>query len=113
MERQQLGEPIDAMPIDAREHIAQVSVRLDVVQTRGLDQAEGNGCGVATALGAGEQPVLSRDRESPDILPISVKKSSCSIGGIRCMDERYGGSTASNVRTEHSFTSRCLPETSS
>lgn len=38
------------MPIDAREHIAQVRVCLDAVQPRGHDQTEGYGRGVAAAF---------------------------------------------------------------
>ena len=102
--RQQLVDPVDRVVRNAFEHVAQVRLRVKAVQFGRADQRVERGSALATGIGAGEQPVLAADRQSPDILPISGRKSQSTTGGILCTAARSGGSTASNALAGSSFT---------
>src|SRR5438094_7162101 len=54
--REKLIEPASAVVVDASEHIGNPSLRIDVVEPRGLDQRVHHCCTLAAAIGAGEQP---------------------------------------------------------
>ena len=60
-------EPIeipDTMIVDAGEDIGEPSLRIDVVEARGLDQGVDHGGAVAAAVGACEQPCLAAERNA-------------------------------------------------
>src|SRR4029453_10065512 len=57
--REQLVEPAGGMLGDAGEDGGQPCLRIDVVELGGDDQAVQEGCALAAAIGAGEQPGLA------------------------------------------------------
>jgi hypothetical protein len=73
--RQQFVETVDRMSVDhAREHIAQVGIRFDVVELAGLDQRADHRSTMPTAVAAGEEMILAAQRYHPFILPMSGRK---------------------------------------
>ena len=51
---------------DALEHVPQVQMRIDVVQTAGADQTVQPGGGLPTRIGAGEQVIAPAQHERAD-----------------------------------------------
>jgi hypothetical protein len=60
---------------DARQHIGEPGLRIDVVELGGLNQRQHNCGAFAATIGAGEQPGLATERNLAVILPISGKMS--------------------------------------
>ena len=52
------------MIVDAREHVGEPRLRIDVVEPRSLDQRVHHGGTFAAAIGAGEQPRLAAERDA-------------------------------------------------
>ena len=71
---QQLVELANVVIVDAGEHLGKPSLRVDVIEPRGLDQSVHDGGTFAAAIRAGEQPRLAPKCNLAVILPISGKK---------------------------------------
>ena len=85
--RQQFVETIDGVSIDhAREHVVQVSVRLDAIEFAGFDQRTDDCPAFAAAIAACEQVVLAAKCNYPSILPMSGRMLKSFIAGMRFMD---------------------------
>ena len=50
--------------VGAGEHVSEPSLRIDIVEPRGLDQRIRHGGAPAAAIGAGEQPGLAAERDA-------------------------------------------------
>ena len=59
-----LLELVDAVIVDAGEHVGKPGLRIDVVEPRGLDQRVHHRGPLAAAIGAGEQPGLASERDA-------------------------------------------------
>src|SRR5256714_7186050 len=62
---QKLIQPLDSMIVDAREHVGEPGLRIDVVELGGGDEGvDGRGT-PAALIGAGKGPVFSSNGDSP------------------------------------------------
>jgi len=52
--------------VDAGEDVGQPGVGIDAIQLTGLDQRVDRSCASPAAVGAGKDPVLAADRNTPD-----------------------------------------------
>lgn len=84
MPGQQIADPIDRVIRYVRQHIAQISLRIDAIEFGTADERVHRGGALAAAVGAQEHKILAPQGQSPSILPISGKKWKSIIGGIRC-----------------------------
>jgi len=66
--RQQFFDPADRLRRQALEHVADVGVRIMPVEPRGVDQAHDRSGSLAGPQAAGEQPVISAQRDRPDLV---------------------------------------------
>src|SRR5262249_55372643 len=57
-------ELLDVVLVDAGEHVGEPSLRIDVVEPRGLDQGVHHGGTFTAAVGASEQPRLAPERNT-------------------------------------------------
>jgi hypothetical protein len=65
--RQQFVETVDGMSVDhPLQHVAQVGIRFDVIQLAGRDERRDDGPSMAAAVAAGEQVVLTAERDKTD-----------------------------------------------
>jgi hypothetical protein len=96
---------VDGVIVDAGEHVGEPSLRVDVVEPRGLDQRVHHGGALAAAIGAGEQPRLAAERNLEVILPMSGRISSSTIAGIHYAGEARAAFSLSGARRAISCTS--------
>jgi hypothetical protein len=66
MPGQELVDPVDRVVGDAGEHVAQVGLRIEAVQGRGLDERVENRSPTTTGVRAGKEVVLAAQRERAD-----------------------------------------------
>jgi hypothetical protein len=71
---------------NAGEHVGEPSLRVNFVELCGNDQGRHDGSTLGTTIGAGEQPGLAAQGNSPSIVPISGKMLKSFIAGMRFMD---------------------------
>ena len=85
--RQQFVETVDGMSVDhPLQHVTEVGVGLDVVELAGLDQRAGDCPAMSAAIAAGEEMILTTERNYPSILPMSGRMLKSFIAGMRFMD---------------------------
>ena len=105
--RQQIVEPTCRMSVDhAREHVAQIDVRLDDVQLAGFDQRADHRPALATSIAAGKEVVLAPECNRPVILPISGRRSRSITAGTHSMGAAFAASMSSGAPAAMSFMSR-------
>lgn len=107
--RQELGDPAGRLCWQPLEYVAHVRVRVEPVELGRVDQAHDGGGAFASPQGAGEQPVLSPQRQRPFILPISGRKLRSSTAGMPCTAGDSGASTASAGQQASWYTLRSHP----
>ena len=89
---------------DARQNGAKVERRVQSAELGRADECV-EGCGTFSAgIGAEEQVILPSDRDSPDILPMSVRNWRFTILGIRFTGEKFVIEIASNAAQVVLFT---------
>jgi hypothetical protein len=91
---------------DANQDVAQVVEGIDAVQLAGGEQRVDDARTFSPALGSGEEPILSTDRQSRFILPVSRIAPASTTRGIR----RSGATSTSctkNLAAARRCTSAC------
>jgi hypothetical protein len=83
---QKFIQPVESKVVDAREHVGKPGLRVDIVELGRHDQGRQDGSTLGTTIGAGEQPGLAAQGNSPSIVPISGKMLKSFIAGMRFMD---------------------------
>jgi hypothetical protein len=81
---------------DASQDIAQVGLGVEPVEGRALDKGVEDGRAMAAAVGAGEQVILPSQGDRAAILPMSGRRSRCTIAGTPSMGAAFGASAASS-----------------
>jgi hypothetical protein len=97
MPGQQIVDPVDRVVGNAGEDVAQVGLRIEAVQGRGLDQGVEDRGPAAPGIRAGEEVVLAAQRDRPAILPMSGRKSRSTIAGTPSTGVVSDASAASSV----------------
>jgi len=67
----QVADAIDGMVGDAGEHVAEISLRIELAHFCGLDEGIHRGRANAAGVGAGKKVVFPGHRNHPFILPMS------------------------------------------
>ena len=99
MPRQEFLNSVDWMVRYPCQHLAQVGFRVKPVQLRRAEQAVKR-CGpLPTGIRSSEQKILAPQGHHAFILPMSGKKLTFIIAGIRFTVDDCGCSAANNVRT--------------
>jgi hypothetical protein len=80
--RQEFVDPVNWVLGDAGQDVGQPGLRVDVVHFGRDDDAVHGGGALSAAIGTGEQPRLTSERNLAVILPISGRMSSSIIAGI-------------------------------
>ncbi|BEU25690.1 hypothetical protein PBP221_58300 [Paraburkholderia sp. 22B1P] len=70
---------------DAREHVAQIGLRIDAVEFCGANEAVDGSGALTPGIGTGKQVIAPTDGKFAIILPISGRKLKSIIVGIPCM----------------------------
>jgi hypothetical protein len=97
MPGQQIVDPVDRVVGDAGEDVAQVRLRIEAVQGRGLDERVENRGPTTAGVRAGKEVILTAQRDRAAILPMSGRRSRCTIAGTPSMGVVSGASAASSV----------------
>jgi len=74
---------------DLGEHCPQIEFRVEAVELSRADEAVECGRTFATGVRACEEVVLSTKRDSPDILPMSVRNLRFTIVGTRSLGGKF------------------------
>src|SRR3954451_13965039 len=111
---QQLVKPVDRGPPgdDPLEYIGQISLRVEVVQLRRVDQARQDRPGPGPALAAVEECILPTKCNLLVILPISGRTSWSIIAGIPSTGVALASAAASSVSPGGSCRSKRSPVSS-
>jgi len=83
--------------MQAGQHVSQVLTDRNIELAAALDHTEDCGNLGASFLGTDVQPVAATDRDSTDILPISVQNSKFTIAGIRSTGVRFAIEITNNA----------------
>ena len=83
---------------DAGDDVAQVSLRIEVIEDRGLGDGVDQGGATTAPVGAGEQVILPAEGDLGVILPMSGRKLSFTTVGILCMARLCAWSRSSCAR---------------
>jgi hypothetical protein len=81
----------------AGEDVGEPGLGVDAVQLRGFDQRVHGGRAFATAIRAGEGPVVATDRDRAVILPMSGRRSRSIIAGTPSIAAAFAASAASSA----------------
>jgi hypothetical protein len=82
----------------AREHVGEPSLRVDVVELGGCDQGVDGSGTPAAFVGSGKGPVFAAHCRQPFILPMSGKSWKSITGGTRILATRLAYGAWSNER---------------
>jgi len=74
---------------DASQHAAQVGFWIETVQPRRSYQTIEDGGTASSGIRTGEEVVSATDRDSPDILPMSVRNLRFTIVGTRSLGGKF------------------------
>lgn len=76
---QQLGDAYCRVILQARQHVCEPGLRVDVVELRGLDQRVDGGGAPAAGVGAGEGPVVAADGDAAQWVQSNTNQSLAGI----------------------------------
>ncbi len=107
---QQLFKSILGVILDPSEDICQIDLRIMAVQFDRFNDGQDIGDALTALVRAGKQPVLAAERNLPNILPISGKKSRFITAGMRFTVGTSGVTTASSAAVRQSSLLSTNPE---
>ena len=93
--RREFVDAAGRMLTDSLQHIDQIVVGIDLVESAGDDQALHDPDLPGAQFGPAEQPVAPPHGNRRVILPMSVRRLRFSTAGIRCTADVFDDSTAS------------------
>jgi len=79
---------VDFVIVDAREHVGEPGLRIDVIELRRHDQRRHDGSAVGAAIRASEEPGFASEGHRPFILPMSGRSWKFNTAGIPILAAR-------------------------